>query len=375
MAAGIPGKIIVSEFSLINDFGTQDSTKTNIWPMVIGTSIYETVFRPFMWGIAKIRDSYNLYSTLPITNNTYLKIVLQDPTTGEIIRQIFRVYKVSDIQQESPKLQTYVIHFVSLEMYNSQYIRISKHILGNIPSEVESIHKKISNKSIEVTPDASKTNLYVPYMTAEQAINLLVNNAKWNSAIPDYCYWETFHNFNCKSLMKCMLENPIHDLSTNAKFSTNLSNGFGYDDFIKIDDLVVKQTYDGISSLYSGLDGSTIYSYDPISGQCTANAIGDSPLSRIYNFPDSSLDYKALSLRMQALRSISNSYYYVNVPGLLSRSTGDVTNVTIYNGNNLEVKDTTLSGKRLICGIVHVISADEYNQHITLGTYNISSTY
>ena len=44
-------------------------------------------------------------------------------------------------------------------------------------------------------------------------------------------------------------------------------------------------------------------------------------------------------------------------------------NVTIYNGNNMQEKDTTLSGKRMICGIVHIISNDEYQQNITLGDY------
>lgn len=374
MSVGIPGKILVSEFSLINDLSTKDSTRNNIWPLVDGMSLYETVFRSNMWGIAKIRDSYNLYSTLPITNDTYLKITLQDTTTGEVVSGLYRVYKVSNIQQETVKLQTYIIHFVSIEMYTSQYVRISKHILGNIPSEIENIHKKISNKRIEITADTAKTDLYIPYMTAEQSINLLLSNAKWKSLVPDYCYWETLHGYNCKSLASCMLSNPIHDFSTNTKFSTKPYESFDYADFIKIDDIEVKQTYDGVNSLYSGYDGMTIYSYDPIKGECVANAIGDAPLSRIYNIPANSLDYKSLSIRMQTLRNISNTYYYINVPGLLSRSSGDVANVTIYNGNNLDIKDTTLSGKRLICGIVHVISSDEYNQHITLGDYNILSS-
>ena len=373
MSLNIPGKIVVNEFSLINNFGKSNSTKSNIWPMVSGMSIYESIFRSHMWGVAKIEDSYNMYSSFPITTDTYLKISLQDPTTGQQIRAMFRIYKVSNVEQSTPKMQTYLLHFVSNEMFNSQYLRVTKHVLGNIPSEVESIHKQISKKSIEITKDAAKTNIYLPYMTAEQSIKLLVDNAKWKARIPDYCYWETFRGYNCKSLSACLIENPVHDFSTNTNFDSNGYDGFNYNDFIKINDLAVDKVFDGIESLYQGYDGNTVYSYDPIAGQSTATSNGTSALSRIYNFPDCSLDYAALSTRMQILRSISQSYYSISVPGMLSRSAGDNANVTIYNGNNQGEKDTSLSGKRLICGIVHVISADEYTQHITLGDYYLGN--
>lgn len=369
MSSGIPGKIIVNEFSLMNNIGGKDSTKTNIWPMISTMSIYESIFRNNMYGVAQVQDTYNLYSTLPITSDTYVRISMLDPTTGQNVRSIFRVYKISNIQQTSTKMQSYLLHFVSDEMFNSQALRVTKRVVGNIPSEVEEIHKKISTKPIEITPDAAKTNIYLPYLTADQSIKLLVDNAKWGSRIPDYCYWETFRGYNCKSLSACLLQNPIHDFSTNVKFTTKPYDSFDYADFTKINDLQQNRAFDGIGSLYAGYDGATIYTYDPIAGQPNAYQTGTSYLSRIYNFPATSLDYSALSTRMQLLRGISQSYYYISVPGLLSRSAGDNANVTVYNGNYLNVKDTTLSGRRLICGIVHVISVDEYHQHITLGDY------
>ena len=369
MSMSIPGKVIVREFSLINNPNTADSTKTNIWAMIDGMSIYENIFQMNMWGVAKVLDSYNLYNTLPITNETWVLISLQDPTTGYTVQKHFKVFKVSNVIQETTKLQSYIIHFVSSEMYYSQYMRITKHVIGNIPKEVEAIHKKISTQPIEINEDSSKTNLYLPFMTANQAINLLVTNAKWNSTMPDYCYWETMDGFNCKSLSACMLQNPVHDFSTNVTFQNDPYADSPYGDFIKIDEFISKQAFDGINTLYSGYEGVSIYSYDPIKGLCSENKVGNIPLSRIYTFPDSTLDYVALSQRNQLLNSISNSYYYINVPGLLMRSAGDGANVTIYNGNNYNTKDITLSGRKLICGIVHVISIDSYNQHITLGDY------
>lgn len=371
--AGIPGKIIVRSFSLINDFGTSSSNIIDIYPLVVGTSIYEGIFDPVMHGIAKIRDSNNLYSTLPITRDTFVKIVLQDPTTGKVVSGLYRIYKVSDIEQETPKIQTYIIHFISVEMFNMRRVRISKHVKGNIPNEIKSLHEQISSKAISISEDATKANVFIPFLTGNQALNLLLSNAKWRSSIPDYCYWETFNNFNCKSLMACSLESPIHDFSTSTPMSGNIYNTFNYSDFIKIDEIIGDQNFDSLDTLYSGADGATIYAYNPLEGSCNITMIGEQPLSKVYTFSSDSLDYKNLSKRNQILQNITSTYYYIRVPGLLSRSSGDMANVKVYNGNNMNILDTTLSGRRLICGIVHVISRDEYYQNITLGDYVLPS--
>ena len=78
-----PGKIVVKEFSLINDYGKASATKTDIWSIVDGMTIHENVFTPYLGGAAKITDSRNLYSTLPITTNTYVLITLVDPVSEQ----------------------------------------------------------------------------------------------------------------------------------------------------------------------------------------------------------------------------------------------------------------------------------------------------
>ena len=373
MSSSIPGKISVISFSLINNFGTADEVRSEIWQLVKGATIYENIFSSCMFGIAQLYDSYNLYATLPITTDTYVQVCLQDPGTGQVVNSLFKVYKISNVKQDTIKLQTYIIHFVSVEMYNARRFRINKHITGSIPDAIESIHKTISSKTIEITKDSTKANIYIPFMSCHQAIDLLVENASWKGSVPDFCYWESFFNYNCKSLASCMLENPVHDFSTSETLSRSLYEDFSYDDFIKINDIKVKQTFDGLNTLYNGFDGATVFSYDPIKGVGYFDPIGSEPLSRAYVYSDRALDYPRLSKRIQLLRQITNTYYYISVPGLLSRSCGDVANVTVYNGNNMNVKDTTLSGKRLICGIAHVISNDQYNQHITLGDYYLGS--
>ena len=373
MSYNIPGKLVVTDFSLINNITEKSTEKTNIWRIVDGVTIYESIFGPNLWGQAKIIDSYNLYNTLPINNNTYLRFAALDPTTGKSVSKTFKVFSVSNVEQLNPSLQQYVIKFISIEAYNSRQVRISRRVQGNIPSEIESIHKQISGKGIVVTKDSAKANIYLPYLSADQAISLLVNNATWNGAFPDYCYWETFSAFNCKSLTACMFESPIHDFSTASSFSREVYEGFNYNDFIKINETQVTNTFDELSILYNGFSGGTVCTVDPITGDYTSRLIGDNAIARVYNFPCNSLDYQMLSKRNQLLNTLRTSFYFINVPGLLSRESGDLANVTIYSSNNLGVKDKVLSGRKLICGIAHMISIDDYQQNITLGDYYVGS--
>ena len=372
--AGIPGKIEVVAFTLINNYGQANAKQYQCWDMVSGMSIYENIFSDTMFGFAKFCDSYNLYSTLPITDATYIYIELKDPTTGKVVRGMYKVYKVSQIQTDSTKLQTYLVHFISMEMFNTRRVRINEHITGDIPGAIEKIHKQISKKKIVVTADAAKTDIILPYMPPLSAIHMLVENAKWKTTIPDYSYWETFDQFNCKSLSECMLSSPVHEISTNQQLEYGAYDDFGIQDFTKIKDVVVPQAFDSLNMLYGGYDGATIFSYDPITGTGYLDTVGAEPLSKTYVFSDRCLDYPALSKRQQLLRSISNTYYHVAVPGMLNRHSGDVASVRILMGNGIGTVDSKLSGNRLICGIAHQFNNDQYVQNLTLGDYYLAKS-
>lgn len=372
--AGIPGKIKVNAFTLINNYGKANEKSYKAWQLVSGMNIYENIFSDTMFGVAKFLDSFNLYSTMPINDSTYIYIQLEDPTIGKIVEGLYKVYKVSQIQSDSTKLQTYLVHFISMEMFNARRVRINEHCHGNIPSLIEKIHKQISKKKIVITPDAAKADIILPYMPPLSAIHMLVENAKWRATIPDYSYWETFGQFNCKSLSACMLESPVHDVSTNQQTEYGDYNDFEYQDFTKITDVVIPQAFDSLNMLYNGYDGSTVISYDPIEGKGYIDTVGNEPLSKTYIFSDRCLDYISISKRQQLLRGITNTYYHIAVPGMLNRSAGDVANVTVLMGNSMGTVDQKLSGKRLICGIAHEISNDQYNQHLTLGDYYLDKS-
>lgn len=372
--AGIPGKIYVKSFALINNYGKANESRNEVWNLVVGMTIYENIFSDTMFGVAKFRDSYNLYSTLPITTDTYVYVELEDPTIGKTVHGLYKVYKVSQIEMTSPKLQSYLVQFISIEMFNGRRTRITEHVTGNLPGVVEKLHKLISKKKIVVTKDAAKTNLLLPYLPPLSAIHMLVENAKWRAATPDYCYWETFDQFNFKSLASCMLESPVHEISTNQQLQPGTYDTFGIEDFTKINDLVVPQTFDSINMLYNGYSGSTTYTYDPLTGTCHFDVAGEEPLAKTYIYSDRALDYPSIAKRQQLLRSITNTYYHIAVPGMLNRSCGDVANVHVLLGNTLGTVDTTLSGKRLICGIAHRITTDKYSQHITLGDYYLAKS-
>lgn len=368
----IPGKINVKNLQLINGLNTTKEERFDIYPLTLGLNLYENIFSENMYGMARLSDTYSLYSNLPITKDTYVYITLKSPLTGREVSSIYKVYKVGDIRQESTKLQEYTIYFISVDAYNCQRLRITKHITGNGPSEIADIHKQFSQKTIHVDKDAMSLNLFIPHLRPKPAINLILNCLKFRGVTPDYCYWETLYSYNCRSLTNCYLTNPVYPLENSIKLNHNPIQGYTYQDIIQTTDLKVGTSFDALKGLYDGRDGSTVYTYDPLSGTGYINTYGEEPLSKAYIYSSRALDYDSFAKRQQILGSISNGYSYISAPGMLERSSGDMVDLKLRSGSSFGIVDQVRSGKKMICGIVHNIVNDDYYQHITLSDYNFA---
>lgn len=364
-----PGRIEVLEFVLINNYGSSAESRYEIYSSVETFSLYEHMFFEYMFGVAKIIDANELYNTLPITTNTYLYIKLKCPLTGRVVKSMFKIYKISDVKQESPKMQEYFIQFISVEMFNSMRSRISKVVNGDLTKEIEQLHKSYSNKPIEVDSEALRNKIIIPFMTPLNAIKLLVKNIKWKGIMPDYCYWENLYKFNCKSISSCGINGAVHDIMTTEVYHDDKYNSYSYADYSAISEIFQPQNFDSLQSLYNGYSGSTVFTYDPITATERYEPLGNEPFAKAYAFSDTSLDYISLSKRDQLLRSVSEKYFYVRVPGLLERTSGDIANLNIRMGNTLNIKNTENSGRKLICGITHQIQQSDYFQHLTLSNY------
>lgn len=368
MAFG-PGKIEVLEFQLINNYGTSSEFRADIHTSVETFTLYENVFFEYMFGVVKVLDANELYNTLPITTDTYVYIKLRCPLTGKTVKMMYKIYKISNVNQESPKLQSYIIQFVSVEMFNSMRKRISKCVKGDLIKEIEELHNSYSSKKLEYDSYKGKSELIIPFFTASDTIKFIVKNLKWKGIIPDYCYWENMFNFNCKSLSACSIYGAVHDIVSTEIYDAGNMNGFTFNDFSSISDIYQPQNFDSLQKLYSGYSGSTVFLYDPINGSENGETIGSEPLSKAFVYTDSNIDYISFSKRDQLLRDISEKYFYVRVPGLLERTSGDIANLNIRMGNTLNIKNIDHSGKKLICGIAHQFEGDTYFQHLTLSNY------
>ena len=368
--SAVPGQIIVEEFYLVNNTDTKKQKANMIWDLVSNLYIYENIFSENMYGVIQMYDSNNLYSNLPIDGNTYVVMKLKCPTTGKRVSGMFRVYKISDIKQTDNAVQTYNIHFVSTEMFNSRRMRVSGKVTKQLPNKILEFHKMFSQKRLEVSKDTYDTTLYFPNISPAEAIRLMVENMKWRNGIPDYCYWETFDSYYCKSLVQCLLDSPVHNIRTDYKMYYPATEDLGYADLIRISDILVKKNFNAIENLYNGYNGSLVFTHDPLTATTNVYSSGNEIYSNYYTFSAPCLDYNAISRRQQILKSIANTYYYVQVPGLLTRKSGDLADVSIQTKGAESYQNMDLSGRRLICGIVHCIDhRGKYNQNITLGNY------
>lgn len=373
MSTAIPGKIIVDAFYLINNKDNQKQIANDIWSLVDDLYIYENIFSENMYGVAKVTDSNDLYSNLPIDSTTHVIVKLKCPTTGKTVSSVFKIYKVTDIKQNDNSSQSYNLHFVSVEMFNCRKIRVSGKVTKNFSAKIQEFHNMFSNKMLTINNETSDTTLYFPNISPMEAIRMMVENMKWRGGVPDYTYWETFDSYYCKSLVNCLLDSPVHKIQTDYKMYYSATEDLGYNDMIRINDILVKSNFNAVENLYMGYDGSFVFTHNPLNNRTELYSSGSEPFSNYYTFSAPCFDYNAMTRRQQILKNLVNTYYYVKVPGLLTRKSGDLCDVYIQTRSTNSYKNQDLSGRRLICGIVHCIDRrGNYSQNITLGNYYLS---
>lgn len=375
MAEAIPEKIIVEQFSIINNPGTKSQTVDDIWNLTAGLYIYENIFSENMYGWVRIIDANNLYSNLPINKDSYLVIKLRCPTTKKVVYGYYKVYQVANIKQEVESVQSYTIHFVSVEMFNCARMRVSGKILGDFSSKISEYHKMFSKKPLNIEKVAGRKTIYLPNISPAEAIKLLSENMKYKGTIPDYIYWETFDSYNCKSITECMLSSNIHNIQTDYTMYYPITESQGYNELIRIKNIMVKKDFNSLQNLYKGYDGGIVVEHDPLTGITNTTPVGEEYFSNYFTYSNTTFDYVSLYKRKQLFKSLANTYYYVTVPGLLTRRSGDICDVNIQTKGEKPLKNRNLSGHRLICGIAHCIdNLGNYQQNLTLGDYFSKTT-
>ena len=114
---------------LMGTGGLDKVDNKDISSMVIELNIYESIYNQALTGTVVITDAIDLISTLPLTGNERLAFKFHTPR-GQIDASSetghpFHIFKLTDRQQISEGIQSYILHFCSREMLRSMRTRVS----------------------------------------------------------------------------------------------------------------------------------------------------------------------------------------------------------------------------------------------------------
>jgi|TARA_B110000977_G_C11027797_1_gene473940 hypothetical protein len=211
---------------------------TNIQHMVLEMNIYEGIDKSSVTGTLVVTDATNLIGNLPLQGTERLIFKLSTPGTdhsediidaSELTGHPFYIYRVSNRNQLSQGVLSYIIHFGSREFVRNLRVKVSKSYEGSIDTIVKQI---LSDKEgldtrknvyFEATKNSDK--VVIPNLSPFGAINLLKDRALPNNGNgAGYFFYETTKGFYFRSWGDMCTQNHYHPREAIQKFHYSPQN-------------------------------------------------------------------------------------------------------------------------------------------------------
>ena len=193
---------------LMGTGGLDKVDNKDISSMVIELNIYESIYNQALTGTVVITDAIDLISTLPLTGNERLAFKFHTPR-GQIDASSetghpFHIFKLTDRQQISEGIQSYVLHFCSREMLRNMRTRVSSAKNGTLDQIASLIFQEPegldSKKRLTVEPTRNSDKYTFPNMHPLDAITMLSKKAlSTNGQGAGYYFYETTQGYYFRS--------------------------------------------------------------------------------------------------------------------------------------------------------------------------------
>ena len=193
---------------LMGTGGLDKVDNKDISSMVIELNIYESIYNQALTGTVVITDAIDLISTLPLTGNERLAFKFHTPR-GQIDASSetghpFHIFKLTDKQQISEGIQSYVLHFCSREMLRNMRTRVSSAENGTLDQIASKIFQDPegldSRKRLTVEPTRNSDKYTFPNMHPLDAITMLSKKAlSTNGQGSGYYFYETTQGYYFRS--------------------------------------------------------------------------------------------------------------------------------------------------------------------------------
>jgi hypothetical protein len=242
----------------------------DITNLVTDIDIYENIYVNTITGTIDVLDSNELPQFFPIIGEETLEMELLLPgfdDSQSLTMKKFRVYKLSNREIRSNKLQSYRLWFTSTETITNIEQRICKAWKQKQASTIAKDCFKVlgSDKDIEVENTQGVFNYISTNLNPLQVLNYIASNKSINiDKLSDYAFYESIDlkkgsKFFFKSIGGLMKTKPIADFTYNP---VTLKGQRSNIQPFNIENIEFKKGFDVIENKLNGLYNQTIVYYD-----------------------------------------------------------------------------------------------------------------
>lgn len=410
------GQIYVDNATIVSPRGA-----LNILDQVKSISLYENIYSHVLTGNILVDDSLNLAELFPLTGHEIIDLIMRTPGLegdGDVRRK-FYLYKMSDRIKLGDKRVAYRLHFISIEGITAINKKISRALSGNIGDILQLL---LTDKTIGLE---TVKNIYIerPPRDVKYISNYwnIIDNIKYLTSLAvntngqPYVFFENRDGFHFTSL-ETLQSNTPYQIFVDDRYVKDKIIGTGQvyknpeEDFKRINDIKIPESYDYIKRLQSGTFGSRQIGYDVKNHKYTIkdyNFTTDEKTSRMNEYLPHPLNTASFyeAAQMTYLKSngvfdgyddITNQEYIqkrkslmgmldsnkviINVPGRLDYTAGQKVILQLPKSSPLRERDDEFidyrySGAYIMTAIHHVITRVSHEIHAELSsdTINVDS--
>jgi hypothetical protein len=198
------GDYVLRDIVLINHNGE----RVKLVPgLVQQLSIYEGIDKNSVTGAVTILDPLNLINTVPLCGNERLAFRLYTPAATNDPWELtidasekegypFHIYSLTDLKTVRETMQSYILHFGSVDFINNIRMRVSQAYEGPLHDTAAAILKDPMGlntpRALLYEPTLNKDKIVIPNLRPLDAVNLIASRSlSKNSNAAGYYFYET----------------------------------------------------------------------------------------------------------------------------------------------------------------------------------------
>lgn len=369
--------------------------------------LHESIYSTAMSGNVTINDDFDHYELLPIVGQELLTLEVE--TLEDIYTFDFIVYKVSDIRKISGRRSEYTLHFVSPEQYLNENKRLSRSYANTSTDKVikDIMSSEIGTSKNVIVEETEGQSTYVapnvrPFTTIRQLMRRSVSSETGNS---NFVFYEDRRGYIIATLNALMGQDTKYTYGFKENYNSEDDSTAQHTDFFGIEQLEMKKQTDTLDALSNGMFASqlhsidliqrktNIYDYDYFTEFDSTSHLNEYPLyskleeldkegNQYFSYtnetaldneyvneyqPDMHIELTSQTrLKRRIQLQMLNSYVInMTVPGNVLLFVGDVIEISA-KSNQTKVPNSMISGRSIVTGITHLITASNrvYKQRI-----------